>query len=609
MNNSSTVNHGLISPTTIDLHRSWSWDVLALMLGVAAFLILTVSGLQWGVPSSIRNALEPPPEAASEVPSEMVEHSWDYWRTRDREPEKHVGYTRDLFNSIRSYHPDEYMTLKSLSNMRPSQLNFDPHLYTYPVLHTYCVGAGLKLAGMVGYVSLVKDMSYYFEHPGQMARMYVVGRLLSILFGVGAMITVFFAARSLFGTAALAVLFLALSPIFTIHSHYMTRYVLSALLASLLFLSCIRLANTGLRRWYIFAAVFAGLCAGTNYMWLIFWLMIPIAHALAVRNDLRRWLDMWLFLTIPILFSAFLIGAGYALSKPVTMLNDFRSEIVHWTISSVGSRFITFSWVLHLVRMLPAMFGYPATGLIVGGIIATLYEAFTRRNHLDVLLLAWLVPVWLVVGIDSRDYSRYYVIIAPAIAMIAAQAPIFIWRHTTTSRLLQLWGRRTTIALVTIALVSAFATSLVWSNLFATGNIRTTSGLSIMQSINQHSTIGMTKPAWQYEMPPIDPQKYDIVVTGEDLKRLALECPDYFVASSAQYGPVLRDQNSPAVCFWSALLNGHTRYMVERRFERAPRLGGIEKLIGWVPDGMIPEDMTYVNPTILLFRRLRECHD
>jgi hypothetical protein len=280
------------------------------------------------------------------------------------------------------------------------------------------------------------------------------------------------------------------------------------------------------------------------------------------------------------------------------MAADFRSEVVHWTGAMLLARAMSFAWVPHLFGLLPAMFGYPLAALIGCGMVAAVCDAVARRDHLDLLVFAWLLPVWAVVGIDGRDYSRYYVIVAPVLALLSARGLVFVWRRSDQSALLRGWTKPAVIGIGAVSLAYAVFLSTAWSNLFATLNVRTEAGMWIAQHVAPGSSMAMTKPSWQYEMPPIDRDRFTISVTGEQVGQLAASRAGYFVASSAQYGPVMRDREGPAYEFWRAVLEGRTRYRPEKRWERRVRLGGIVLPAGWVP-----EDMTYVAPTILLYRR------
>src|SRR5579884_2110902 len=85
---------------------------------------------------------------------------------------------------LMSHQPDEWNTLKALSEMKPGQRNFDPKLYQYGGLWVYGVGAMLKAAGLAGLITVRSDMTYYLDHPEAIGRFYVLARTYSALWGL-----------------------------------------------------------------------------------------------------------------------------------------------------------------------------------------------------------------------------------------------------------------------------------------------------------------------------------------------------------------------------------------------------------------------------------------
>ena len=60
------------------------------------------------------------------VTTEDVQNSWEHWTYLQQESKGSV-VPMWVFNPIRSYHADEHNILKSISNMKPSQFDFNPH--------------------------------------------------------------------------------------------------------------------------------------------------------------------------------------------------------------------------------------------------------------------------------------------------------------------------------------------------------------------------------------------------------------------------------------------------------------------------------------------------
>lgn len=571
---------------------------------LAAFCGLVLWGLGWGVPSRERARLEGAAGTARALTPEIIQQSWKIWGSRGRRGELADAYPRNLFNPIRSFHPDEYQVFKSLSNMRPGQLDFDPKSYIYPSLHTYLVGATVGACSALGIVKLERDVRYYFDHPDDMGRMYLAGRALSLLAAVGALLLVWREGQAMGRwTGLLAMGLLAAMPALGIHSHNLTRDTLTALAAIAFFACCRRLAQTGTAKWFDLAGGAAGLCAACQYFAVVVWALVPITAFLWWRREegSKRAVASGLVASLVVMAAVFALTSPYHLLRADRFLADFGSETVHVGRGGFLSRAASFAWAVHLPRMAPAMVTWPVTAAVALGIV----WAVARRQDEDWLLLAWLV-VWAgVVGFDGRAYSRYYVGLLPALALIAARGLAATWdvcRRVVSPR----WLRGGLAALVLAGvLCPAAAMTCAWSHLYAHENVRTIAGEWIARNVPPRARIGVTEWPWQYEMPPLDPRKYRLVVLADsprqsphDLQRLWHEKPDYFVTSNLQFGtmPVGARGGDERERFWRFLLVGRELYRTDKRFE-VPQLFLGSDLMD------LPEDMRYVNPIIYLLER------
>ncbi|MGE0479549.1 MAG: hypothetical protein AB7Q17_03650 [Phycisphaerae bacterium] len=112
--------------------------------------------------------------------------------------------------------PDEMITIRALARMKPRELDFDPRLYQYAGGYIYLFGASVGVAALAGLVHLTRDLGVYLEQPEQIARVYLVGRFLSLAFGALVLVAVARLAERWAGRAAgwLALVFAALSPVF-----------------------------------------------------------------------------------------------------------------------------------------------------------------------------------------------------------------------------------------------------------------------------------------------------------------------------------------------------------------------------------------------------------
>ena len=546
-----------------------------------------------------------------------MQESWRIWGSRGRRDDAMADlFPRDLFNPVRSYHPDEYQVFKSLSNMRPRKLDFDPGNYIYPSLHTYLVGAAEGVASLLGVVQLRGDLGYYFDHPDAMGRMYLVGRALSLLAAAGALLLVWRVGEAMGrGTGLMALVLLAAMPALGIHAHSLTRDTLAAVAAIAFFMACLKVAETGLvclrvaatqeahkeAKWFDIAGAAAGLCVALQYFAVVLWLMIPLAAVLRLtrHGGSKRSLAIGLATSFVVMIAVFCFTNPYHVIHVGRFLADFRSETTHMGGGILG-RIVSLGWLTHLPKMLPFLATWPLAVVVGLGVLV----ALVRRRPDDWLLLAWLVLWGGVVGLDGRVYSRYYVPLLPALALVGARGLAGVGELVARVAKARWCGVVVVLVLLAGGVSRAVVVTYGWSRLYALENSRTLAGEWIAKRVPAGARIGVTEPPWQYEMPPLDRDKYRLVAmrggaegSPYDLARLMQAQPDYFVTSSIQCGtmPGQGDGRDEASRFWRFLFSGQM-YRVAKVFR-------IEQPFLPADTWRLPEDMRYVNPVIYVLER------
>ncbi len=150
-----------------------------------------------------------------------------------------------------SYQPDEWNTLKALSEMKPGRGQFDPKLYQYGGLWVYPIGAFLKLAALFHLIDLRADAAWYLDHPDAFGRFYVVARLWSVAWGLAGVLTVFSLVRRIVGAVlfpTVAALCFMLMPVVVNMAHEAKPHLAGAVLMLLAVLAAARFVELGTRR-------------------------------------------------------------------------------------------------------------------------------------------------------------------------------------------------------------------------------------------------------------------------------------------------------------------------------------------------------------------------
>jgi glycosyltransferase involved in cell wall biosynthesis len=266
------------------LASTWA---LAGVLGLG--LLTGLWGLGWGLPGPHRYRSFPEALAGDAGTAQRLAESWNalYEGIRraheNKDKEEPVTYLKGyrevapgwtwppdpLVNSLRSsllqtIHPDEKKSFIILSQMRPWRLEFKPLYVQYGGAFIYPLGAFLKAASWAGAVVLVPDIRHYLAAPGDMARLYLCGRVFLLLFHLGSLVLLFDLGRRLSGWGAglAGAGAFALAPVVVINTHVLKPHSYAAFFA--LLAARLLLSERSCRRRLLLCGAAAGAAAGAN---------------------------------------------------------------------------------------------------------------------------------------------------------------------------------------------------------------------------------------------------------------------------------------------------------------------------------------------------------
>ncbi len=181
-----------------------------------------------------------------------------------------------------SYHPDESVVLETSSlTMNVFAGRLLPHYYNYPSLQLYLVCFANTLAALFGAVDIVpKNFAVWYP---EWAKMYLIGRFLTVGMGVGTVWVTYTLGATLWGRRAglVAALILAVMPLHAQQSHFLTVDVPATFWVMLSLLWSVRLAGDYPQPWkaVLLAGLFAGLATATKYNMALVILPLLVACA------------------------------------------------------------------------------------------------------------------------------------------------------------------------------------------------------------------------------------------------------------------------------------------------------------------------------------------
>ena len=311
--------------------------LLSLLLLVLMACSVFIPGLNWGLPSRaadpflfddhpvwsgarIQELAGPTddPTRGADVASETLaarDHPIVVNET-DRQRAKIIRRYR-----LMSHQPDEWNTLKALSEMKPGRGDFDPKLYQYGGLWVYPVGAMLKSCGVAGLITVRSDVTYYLDHPEAIGGFYVVARAYSVLWGLVGVVVVYLLVRRICCNgvaAAVAAACFMLMPVVVNAAHEAKPHLAGTVLMLLAVLLASRYAMSGSWRAALAAGALCGAALGMVLSALPVFLILPMMAVLRPGPWRIRWR-----MTI----AATIVGAGvYAVTNPYPWLNQFSRE-------------------------------------------------------------------------------------------------------------------------------------------------------------------------------------------------------------------------------------------------------------------------------------------
>ncbi|MCX8082124.1 MAG: glycosyltransferase family 39 protein [bacterium] len=530
------------------------------------YLITGISGIKWGLPSSYLNKIYFYQSSSLEQNLNDIEFS-------------HGKLPRYTYNPIRSYHPDEYFIIKTLQSINLPSLKFSIGQFSIGGVYLYMYGFLLFILSFTGLVHLNKDITYYFLHPEEIAKFYLTGRIICLIYGLGIVLLTYIITRKISKNRTapfIASIILIFSPLFLLNSHYMYVDIPGTFWIMLSLYLSIRYCQDKWKSGPLIIGLFTGLAAGTKITFILSF-FISILAILLTEKKIQD-----LFKQFTLTFCGFLFS--------FVLFNPFCFFALKELFFGTGQGSVAFSFTpLFYILSLKYGLGLLLFVFLFIGIIFSGQKIFERER---ILILLWGLFFFFVLSSCSGKFARYILPIVPLFIILG----IDFWFSYSKINLVKFLKK----GILSLVLISTFIYGMAFEMLFIKENIRTEAGVWIKENIPAGSSIGVTEVPWQFQMPPFDYYVYKVEVTGYDIESLKETQPDYFILSSFQ-APIppypLKLQKERINFYKEFIATG--MYTEEMRFEKYPSLGFISFRFK-----TLPEDLIYLNPSIVIYRKV-----
>ena len=444
------------------------------------------------------------------------------------------------------------------------------------------------------------------------------GRTLSALADVGSIFLLFSLGRRLFGqrVGLLAAALMALAVVHIQSSHFYRpeTFIVLFVLASFWFMLNV-IEHRRLRDWTLLG-LFVGLTFATKVSVLPLILPLLLAYGFRLFSSSTRGgavpspdetsrVTRHALAGAAIAVVVFLVLTPYALIDLPNFIGDTTREAdiarvagkMPYTIQYIGSQ----PFLSELRQSSLWALGLPLGIVAWGGLLFAIYRSAVRKPGWkgDLLLLAWVVPNFLLVGgLFEVKFLRYVFPIMPFLILFGSRVMFSLldWARSVSSqlsatlaprspsRLLRRYASPLALGLMAFVVVATAFYSLAFMGIYSRPHTATTASDWINENIPAGTTI-VSDNHWDEGIP--DLYRYDVrqipIYEGdntEKMRRMArdLSRGQYLVFySNRTYGSVARvpDRYPLSAQYYQSLFSGELGYQYDRAFTSYPGLLGL----------------------------------
>ncbi|MCS6949628.1 MAG: glycosyltransferase family 39 protein [bacterium] len=498
-----------------------------------------------------------------------------------------------------SFHPDEWVILGHTLGLDFPRGQFDPQFYNYGTVYLYLLHLALLLGFSYGWLASPSDIS---QHQA-VAGLYLTGRWLSVAAGVLTCWLTWQMGKRLCGErcAAMSALLLAVVPLHTLHSHFLTTDATATLFTTGALLAAMRLYETGARRALILAALFTALAAATRYNAALVGFIPLLALWLRAREQREAWAGKAI-LFLGVSGATFLFFCPGVWLNPQAFWRDVGYEARH-VREGHGLVFVNtgWGWVYHYWTNLRFGLGLP---LLLLSTLAMLVAPLSRRPQV-LLLWVFVLGYYLFLGAFAVRFGRYLLPLLPPLMALTAWLVAEGWRNT------QQTGRLVVAAAAGAVTVYTLLWGVAVVNTLLQPDPRLQALEWIRRELPQGTRIGFATIPWFYT-PPLSPywgelqasrraeraqqvQEYRLIVPTQEWDTGVLRQAQVVVLSQFEVEDAVRIRHAPAMAFLGEM---------KRSFQRAAQFDTSFRL-NWIDFGKrgVPHDMLYPFARVEIWRR------
>lgn len=294
-------------------------------------------------------------------------------------------------------------------------------LFPYLISLTWaCLHIILRLLGQMN--SLRDLMPWYFSQP---YLLFILPRIVIALFSTATVLLTYLLGKQAYDEkiGIVGAGFLSLTFLHVTHAHYAVAHELAAFLITASVYCSVRLIGDTRTKWYVGAALLAGLGAAARFYAFLCLAPLCVAHLLiqprpiSCREAMSLLLDRRLLLSLDVALLAFFMVTPYGILDSRVFFGQmkwFASNAAMRTWVDTGGLPV---WLFYLTEHLRGGMGLPLELLAFAGFG---YCLVVRKPE-DIILSSFLAAHYLLLAMGP-NFARYALPLLPFLALVAARA-------------------------------------------------------------------------------------------------------------------------------------------------------------------------------------------
>jgi YYY domain-containing protein len=494
------------------------------------------------------------------------------------------------------FHPDEraiYMKVwelafpvNDLGNLLNPQLSpLNPRWFSYGSYPLY----QLKVADFL--ISLFVELEW--------TDMRFTGRILSTLADTGTVLAVLVLGTRIFGrrTATMAAILLAFSVIHIQASHFYTVETFLTLFIVIAMLFLLKVMETGKIRHSAFAGIFIGLAFATKVSAAPILGALMVAHLMqdssGNADGIMGTRPTFLVLSkamrgcsvsLGVAAATFLLVAPFAVLDWPTFLKDvlYQGSMVTREIDLPYTRQYehTLKYWYQVKHLSLWGLGIPLGLVAWSGLLFAIVTLWRHRSRSVLLVLAWVIPYFLIVGSFEVKFLRYLLPITPFLVLMGSN--LLVSLVESISGKARHWCLLVQLGVI-LVILSTGLYAFAFLNIYSQPHTATRASAWIQENIGPGAII--LAEHWDERVPNLSGYEFvvlpmyevDTIRKTEDLAR-KLRAGDYLVFfSNRLYGtiPRLPDRYPMSSVYYRSLFEGKLGYQVVHSESAYPNFLGV----------------------------------